>query len=126
MAGWEDIRVAWNVVSEQLTATYPDDGTFPFKEVAFAETGRTGPLGELPGTLAPGGPRLILGPTLGEVIEAFGTVEPASQADALRALVAELLLVAEDYPSYEGGPSAEELISFRARAQALGVNIDAV
>lgn len=62
MADTDGIRIAWNVVSERLTAVYPDDGTFPVKEVAFAETGRT----ELPG-----GSRLIIGPTLSEIIAAF-------------------------------------------------------
>jgi hypothetical protein len=59
----DDIRIAWNVVSERLTAVHPDDGTYAVKEIAFTETGRT----ELPG-----GPRLILGPTLGEIALMFG------------------------------------------------------
>lgn len=64
---FDDIRIAWNVVSERLTAVHPDDGTFPVKEVAFAETDRT---------LLPGGPRLIIGPTLAEIIAALSDSEP--------------------------------------------------
>jgi hypothetical protein len=70
----DDIRIAWNVVSERLTAVHPDDGTFPAKEVTFAEAGRT----ELPG-----GPRLILGPTLAEIIRAFGYPPVADNGKAL-------------------------------------------
>jgi len=86
MPAWEGIRVGWNVVSGRVTATYPDDGTFPFKEIAFAETSRT---------LLPGGPRLILGPTLGEIIHAFelelvqDTEQQAHQlADVIEAILA--------------------------------------
>lgn len=64
----DDIRIAWNVVTGRLTAVHPDDGTFPIKEVAFAESDRT---------LESGGPRLILGPTLAEIIREFEGPEGA-------------------------------------------------
>jgi hypothetical protein len=67
----DDIRLAWNLVTERISAVHPDDGTFPAREAGFAPATLTrAELLEL-GALAPGGPRLIIGPTLAEVIRAF-------------------------------------------------------
>jgi hypothetical protein len=57
----DDIRIAWNLPGGRLTAVHPD-GSAPVQEVGFAEVERQ---------LAPGGSRLIIGPTLGEIRAAF-------------------------------------------------------
>lgn len=66
----DDIRIAWNPVTERLSAVHLDDGTFATIEVAFA-TPRELPAGLVRRAEAPGGVRLIIGPTLAEIRDAF-------------------------------------------------------
>lgn len=66
----DDIRIAWNPVTGRLCAVHADDGTYAPVEVHFP------PVLDLPSELermtrAPGGVRLIIGPTLAEVRDAF-------------------------------------------------------
>jgi hypothetical protein len=68
----DEIRIAWNIVTHRLCAVHPDDGTFKVTEVAFAPPSP----GEVPDEIArrasaPGGPRLMLGPTLAEIRASF-------------------------------------------------------
>ena len=70
--GTGDIRIAWNTVTQTLSAVHPDDGTYAAVEVGFGGNYYA----EAPADIqarasAPGGQRLILGPTLAEIMAAF-------------------------------------------------------
>lgn len=67
----DDIRIAWNLVTETLHAVHPDDGTFASVEVAWPDRYAEAPAEIQERAHAPGGLRLILGPTLAEIKAAF-------------------------------------------------------
>lgn len=58
----DDIRIAWNRVTERLVAVHPDDGTYAIVEIAFPSP--------TPGPPTPD-TRLVIGPTLKEIAEEF-------------------------------------------------------
>jgi hypothetical protein len=68
----DDIRIAWNTVTETLHAVHPDDGTYAAVEISVGgDHYADAPAGIQDRTTAPGGRRLILGPTLAEIAAAF-------------------------------------------------------
>jgi len=68
----DDIRVAWNPVTGSLHAVHPDDGTFASAEIAFGGDRYAEASADIQDrACAPGGRRLIIGPTLAEIREAF-------------------------------------------------------
>lgn len=68
----DDIRIAWNLVTESLHALHEDDGTYSAAEIGFGQhRADSAPQEMKDRAMAPGGPRLVLGPTLGEIREAF-------------------------------------------------------
>lgn len=69
----DDIRVAWNRVSERLCAVHPDGKEALVAEVSFAEIYGEATEAQREAASAPGGQRLILGPTLAEIKAAFET-----------------------------------------------------
>jgi hypothetical protein len=77
------IRIAWNTVTQTLCAVHPDDGTYTAIEVNFGRDyyAEAAP-GEQGQACAPGGRRLILGPTIAEIVVSFvSPAEPLPSAE---------------------------------------------
>jgi hypothetical protein len=67
----DDIRIAWNLVTESLCAVHPDDGTFKPVEVRWPDRFADAHADIQKAATAPGDRRLIIGPTLAEIKTAF-------------------------------------------------------
>jgi len=68
----DDIRIAWNTVTQALHAVHPDDGTYAAVEISFGgEYGTQAPADIQDRASAPGGRQLLIGPTLAEIRAAF-------------------------------------------------------
>ena len=68
----DDIRIAWNTVTQTLHAVHPDDGTYASVEVSFGGDRYAEATADVQDRAsARGGRRLILGPTLAEIKAAF-------------------------------------------------------
>lgn len=67
-----DIRIAWCTVTGSLHAVHPDDGTFASVEIGWSGDRAADAHPDIQARAsAPGGRRLIIGPTLGEILAAF-------------------------------------------------------
>jgi hypothetical protein len=68
----DDIRVAWNEVTQTLCAVHPDDGTYTAAEINFGGDRYAEAATDIQDhASAPGGRRLVIGPTLAEIEAAF-------------------------------------------------------
>ena len=68
----DDIRIAWNEVTQTLCALHPDDSTYMYVEVNFGGDRYAEATTDIQDSAcAPGGRRLVLGPTLAEIRRAF-------------------------------------------------------
>ena len=69
----DNIRIAWNKVSERLCAVHPDGKESVVAEVSWPEVYGEATEAQRRAATAPGGQRLILGPTLAQIKAAFET-----------------------------------------------------
>lgn len=67
----DDIRVAFDTVTQTLHALHPDDDTYAAVEIGFGDRWAEAPPEIQDRACAPGGRRLVLGPTLAEIRSAF-------------------------------------------------------